>query len=190
MFSWSDVGDAVKNIADEALPLIGVALGGPLGGAAGGLVAEALGLDTNASADQVMQALNTDPNAAVKLKELQTKQTIKLAEYAASTRNTELNTRASIIESVNETIRKQAMGKSWLQRNAHAFCILISVLLMVAVYFVLPLLEIAVPVIPSNAWLFLASVLGVAAYHDGAAKRSAITGKSSGLLDIVSKIRK
>lgn len=61
--NWSDIGNAVGKVA----PILGTALGGPLGGVAGALVASALG--TSNDPDAVNTALASDPAALEKLKE-------------------------------------------------------------------------------------------------------------------------
>lgn len=64
---WSDVGNKLRSVAGTALPVIGTALGGPAGGAAGVLLAKALG--TDATPDAVAAALS--PASLVKLREIE-----------------------------------------------------------------------------------------------------------------------
>ncbi|WP_025324515.1 hypothetical protein [Deferrisoma camini] len=63
--SWKDIGKAVAKTA----PLIGSVLGGPAGGAAGTLIAAAFGVKDEPAA--VAQAIQKDPEAALKLRELE-----------------------------------------------------------------------------------------------------------------------
>ena len=63
--SWKDISETVGKIA----PMLGTVLGGPAGGAVGSLVASALGVSNEP--DEVAKALQTDPDVALKLKELQ-----------------------------------------------------------------------------------------------------------------------
>lgn len=63
--NWKDIGGLVG----KAAPLVGSLLGGPAGGAVGGLVAKALG--TDASPDVVAEAINTDPDALLKVRKLE-----------------------------------------------------------------------------------------------------------------------
>lgn len=74
---WKAVG---RTIARSA-PSLGMALGGPAGGAIGGLVAAALG--TPATPDAVAHAVSADPDAAVKLRELELRHAEVLATLAA-----------------------------------------------------------------------------------------------------------
>jgi len=62
---WLSVG---RKIADVA-PMLGTALGGPAGTILGALVASTLG--TGGSPEAVMNAIVADPDAALKLKELE-----------------------------------------------------------------------------------------------------------------------
>lgn len=61
--NWSDIAGAVG----KAAPILGTALGGPLGGVAGAFIASALG--TSNDADSVHAALTADPAALEKLQE-------------------------------------------------------------------------------------------------------------------------
>jgi hypothetical protein len=60
---WSDIASVVG----KAAPLLGTALGGPLGGVAGALISSVLG--TSNDADSVNTAIAADPTALEKLKE-------------------------------------------------------------------------------------------------------------------------
>lgn len=73
---WSKVKDAVA----KAAPLAGSLLGGPAGGAVGAVIASALGVEATPSA--VQQALQTDPQAAVKLAELESRERITFEQMA------------------------------------------------------------------------------------------------------------
>jgi len=90
---WGDIKDAVASVA----PTLGTALAGPAGGAVGGLLASALGVEQTPEA--VSQAIKADPQAAVKLREVE-----------AGLEKARLESRSSIITA-------EASGESWLQRN-------------------------------------------------------------------------
>ncbi len=62
---WKDIGKGVA----KTLPLIGSVLMGPAGGAAGTLIAAALGVDDEPTA--VAEAIRKDPEAALKLRDLE-----------------------------------------------------------------------------------------------------------------------
>jgi hypothetical protein len=69
---WSDIASVVG----KAAPILGTALGGPLGGVAGALIASALG--TSNDADSVNTALSADPAALEKLKEAEMANQVQL----------------------------------------------------------------------------------------------------------------
>ena len=72
---WKDVGKMVGRIA----PLLGNALGGPVTGGAISLITSALGLEGDAPPDAVMNAINADPESALKLKTVQEENKATLA---------------------------------------------------------------------------------------------------------------
>jgi len=80
--SWKDIGKAVAEYA----PLLGGVIGGPAGAGIGGLVASALGVEDNE--ESIMKAVKSDPQAAVKLRKIETDhesrlQSIKLESFQA-----------------------------------------------------------------------------------------------------------
>ena len=86
---WKDVAGVVG----KAAPILGGILGGPAGAAVGGLVATALG--TDATPDAVSTALLGDPNAAVKLKELEVNSKVQLQQLAVSAEQNRLQSAAA-----------------------------------------------------------------------------------------------
>ena len=73
---WSDVG---KKIISVGAPLLGGALGGPAGAAIGQVIASQFGL-TEASPDKVLEAITADPEARLKLTELEFRHSERLIE--------------------------------------------------------------------------------------------------------------
>jgi len=63
--TWEDVGRAVA----KAAPMLGTVLGGPAGGAIGSIVASAFGVEDDP--DAVAKAIEKDPQAAVKLRQIE-----------------------------------------------------------------------------------------------------------------------
>lgn len=76
--SWSDVSKVVGSVA----PTIGTLLGGPAGAAVGSLVSSALGVNNDQAS--VSAALQNDPDALVKIKELEVNAKVQLQQIAAS----------------------------------------------------------------------------------------------------------
>ena len=77
-FAWQDVGEA----GAKAAPVLGGVLGGPVGaavGAAGSLLGSLFGVE--GTPDAVMQALRKDPDALVKIKELEVQERANLLKW-------------------------------------------------------------------------------------------------------------
>lgn len=75
---WKDIAGVVG----KAAPVVGGLLGGPAGAAVGGLVAAALGTDS--TPDAVSAALVGDPDAIVKVQELQANAKVQLQQLAVT----------------------------------------------------------------------------------------------------------
>lgn len=75
---WKDIAGVVG----KAAPVVGTLLGGPAGAAVGGLVAAALGTDS--TPDAVSAALIGNPDAIVKIQELQTNAKVQLQQLAVT----------------------------------------------------------------------------------------------------------
>lgn len=75
---WSKLGSLVKTAA----PLLGSALGSPLAGMAVSLIANAFGVKSN-DVSELMTAIQNDPNATVKLKEIEAEHEEALAKIAS-----------------------------------------------------------------------------------------------------------
>lgn len=75
---WSDL----KGVVGKAAPIVGTLLGGPAGALVGGLVSAALGTDN--TPDAVSAALIGNPDAIVKIQELQTNAKVQLQQLAVT----------------------------------------------------------------------------------------------------------
>ena len=73
---WSDVSSTLSKLVGTAAPLLGTALGGPLGGTVGNLIASLFGCENKP--DLVAAAIQADPQAALKLKELEINNSLEL----------------------------------------------------------------------------------------------------------------
>lgn len=65
MMKWSDI----KSLIGNAAPLLGAVVGGPAGATVGSMISSALGVDN--TPDAVSAAIKSDPEAFVKLKQLE-----------------------------------------------------------------------------------------------------------------------
>lgn len=103
--SWKDVAGKVGKFA----PLLGTVLGGPAGGAIGGLVAAALGSGNDP--DAISAAIDADPSAEAKLRELEERNRHDLE--SAHIRAAETSVRE-----VNATMRVEASSSDAYVRRA------------------------------------------------------------------------
>ena len=93
MSAWDKIKDVVGSVA----PVAGSLLAGPAGGAVGAMIASALGVDKNP--DSVAKAIRSDPQAAIKLRQIE-----------SQLEQTRLEVRG-------QAVQAEANGESWLQRN-------------------------------------------------------------------------
>lgn len=82
---WSDLGETIAGFA----PLLGSVVGGPAGGAIGSVIASAFGVE--GKPDQIAQAIKNDPNAAVKLRQIEVDNKTELEKIAVQKLSIELN---------------------------------------------------------------------------------------------------
>lgn len=107
--SWADVGKAIAGAA----PVLGSILGGPVGavvGAAGSLVASALGCE--ASPDAVQAALKANPEYALKLKDLEIQEQAQILRWQSEQLQAALSDRMSARERETE-LAKTGHGAAW-----------------------------------------------------------------------------
>lgn len=105
--NWRDVADAVGRSA----PLLGSLLAGPVGGAAGAIVAAALGVDS--TPDAVSKAIAVNPDAAVKLRAIEADERVRLHELAAQVVITEAQAATDNAADVNRTMQAEAASEHW-----------------------------------------------------------------------------
>lgn len=74
---WKQVGNTAIAVG---APLLGGALFGPAGAAVGSIIAGKFGVSPDATPDQVLTAINGDPDAALKLREIETTHVERLQE--------------------------------------------------------------------------------------------------------------
>ena len=92
---WKDIASTVA----KAAPILGTVLGGPVGavaGAAGSLVASMLGCDD--SPEAVSEAISQNPEALLKLKELEAQEQARMLQWKQAQLNAEIADRDSARE--------------------------------------------------------------------------------------------
>jgi len=110
------IWDSIKSTVAGAAPLLGSMLGGPAGGTAGTLIADALGVEEKPEA--IEQALQQDPKAAAKLRqvEIENRTELRRAKIEADTHD---------LATINKTIRAEAASndayvRRW--RPTYGYC--------------------------------------------------------------------
>jgi len=89
---WKDIA----SIVGKSAPMLGTLLGGPAGAAVGGLIASALG--TGSAPDDVAQAMAVNPDAAVKLRQIEADRTVRLQELLEQSAAAELAARTAELQ--------------------------------------------------------------------------------------------
>lgn len=169
---WS----SIKSVVAEASPLLGTLIGGPAGATVGSMIASALGVDNHP--DAVAQALKTDPQAAIKLRQMELDNKVELQKLAVQAESNRLAADTAQIQAVNKTLQTEAMGGDWLQRNHHAIESISAVYMLILIYVVLPLAGKPVPTVPEFAFAMIGAILGVTAWKRGSANIATVTGQT------------
>ena len=86
---WSDLGKTVASAA----PLLGGVVGGPLGAGIGSIKASVFGVENDP--DTISAAIKADPNAAIKLREIELNHKSKLEDIAFKVTQAELADKAN-----------------------------------------------------------------------------------------------
>lgn len=129
---WSDIGKLVA----RAAPVLGTALGGPVGATAGALVASIFGVE--ATPHEVEKAIHSDPEAAIKLRQLE-------MENGRDLRRMALAAQTARLAEINATYRQELGSEDGYVRRARptflyiiAFSVLVEVVLAGLVILVVP----------------------------------------------------
>lgn len=161
---WKDIAGTVG----KAAPILGTLLGGPAGGAVGGLIASVLG--TGGTPDEVSTALAANPDAAVKLKQIEKDRQVELQGLAVQHASAQIAAEAASVQAVNQTMQAETKAEHWPTYSWRPFCGFVFGISFFGIYFVLPLLKMQVPSVPFEAWTALGAVLGVASWFRGKAQ--------------------
>jgi Holin of 3TMs, for gene-transfer release len=104
---WKDVAGAVGKFA----PMLGSLLGGPAGAVIGGVVSSALGTDDKPLS--VSKAIAENPDAALKLAQIEADHRIKWQELAVDQAKAEIALVAQQSGDVNKTMQTEAASEHW-----------------------------------------------------------------------------
>jgi len=108
---WKKLG---QKIIEMGAPVLGTAFLGPAGGSvAGALVAKAFGADATPSATDA--AIMADPDALIKLREVEYKHEERLSEIALDYAKIENERELGVILEINKTMREESKSEHWPQ---------------------------------------------------------------------------
>lgn len=122
---WKDISKMVG----AAAPMLGTLLVGPPGAAIGAMIASGLGV--GATPDEVSQALTVNPDAAVKLKQIEATRQTELQALVVSAEQNRLAADTATIQAVNATMQVEAKAEHWptyTWRPFIGFCVGINTL--------------------------------------------------------------
>ena len=127
--SWKDIGKSVASVA----PTLAGALGGPVGaiaGAAGSLLCSALGVTDE---EQAAKAIATNPEALVKIKELEFTHQARLLEWQTA----QLNADLANITSARQREVELAKSGSYISWSTSLVALIVTVGFFVMLYIVI-----------------------------------------------------
>lgn len=107
--NWSDIKEAVC----KAAPLLGTLLGGPAGGTVGAIISSALGVENSPTA--VEKELVNNPDAIVKLREVEAKRQVDLETLAVDQAKSDMTAAVQNATDVNKTMQVEAQSEHFLQ---------------------------------------------------------------------------
>lgn len=181
MMEWSDVAKKIGSAA----PVLGSLVGGPAGVAVGALVAQALGVAATPGA--ISKALIDDPEALVKMRQIEATQQVELRALLVSAEAHRLAADTAAIQSVNKTMQSEAQADHWPTYSwrpaigfAVAFNVGMSSLVVIGVFAAIvfgvkeaPVALAALPMVLGALAASIATVmpiLGIASYFRGKAQ--------------------
>lgn len=156
---WKDVGESLVKMG---LPILGAALPLPGGAAIGQALASMIGAASDKPSD-ILATLTASSDAVLKAKQFEETHQETLLRIT-----TDAEIRA--IEAVNKTMQAEAAADHWPTYSWRPYNGFVFGSTFFGVYFLLPLLKLPVPVVPTEAWIALGSVLGVASWFRGKAQ--------------------
>ncbi|MFT6986235.1 MAG: hypothetical protein ACJAT7_002058 [Psychromonas sp.] len=118
--------DSIKSLIGNSAPIIGTLIGGPAGTAVGSMVASALGVENTPAA--IEQELRNNPDALVKIKQLESDERIALKKLAFKHAELESDERQLAIVQQNATMQAElasndAYVRRWRPTFGYAVCL-------------------------------------------------------------------
>ena len=127
---WKDI----TSVVGKAAPMLGTLVGGPAGAAIGGIIASVIGSESTPSA--ISEVLARDPEAAVKLAQIEADKSGKLAELVADQARAEIEAAAQAAAAVNATMQAEVASEHWQSyswRPAIGFAVAVDLVAAVVV---------------------------------------------------------
>lgn len=187
--TWKDVGKFLGGAA----PILGTILGGPAGGAVGALIGTALGVESEPS--KVLDALKDNPDAIIKIKELESNERVAFQKMLLESETNRLAEETKQIQAVNQTMQAEAQNsanENWWQKGWRPFNgYVVGLASLAAVLFTCYLFYQAivqkdaaaisnVPALAMAITTILAvpgAAVGITAWHRGVLQREKATGE-------------
>lgn len=164
------------SLLGDSAPLIGTLLGGPAGGAVGSLLSSALGTPNNPEA--VYAKLQGDPSALAKVRELEITHAADLQKLTVEAESNRLAADTQRIQTVNATMRSEIASKRGYWRDMFGyisgacFALEVCAVCYVLVWNAAKTADAATLVSAlTMLWGVPMAVLGITAWHTGAADR-------------------
>lgn len=164
--SWKDIAGAVGSAA----PILGTLIGGPAGGAIGAMVSSALGVPN--TPDDVSKALAVNPDAAVKLAQIESDSKTQLQTLLVQAEQNRLTADTAAINAVNATMQVEDKGEHWPTYFWRPF-IGLSFGAYVNSLWLLPLFKVTPVTLTPELVMAIGGILGVASWFRGKAQASA-----------------
>lgn len=156
--------DWLKAIAPTAATL----LGGPMAGMAVKFLADKLGApaDTADAVTSALAGLAGTPEGRIRLAEIDADLRKHAIDAGLDLERLAVQNAADI----NATMQAETTAEHWPSYSWRPFCGFVFGVTFFGVYFILPLLKLPVPVVPTEAWMSIGAVLGVASWFRGKAQ--------------------
>lgn len=107
--NWSDIKKAVG----KAAPMLGTLVAGPAGGAVGAMISSALGVEN--TPDAVFEEIQKNPEALLKLKEIEAKRQIDLQGLMVDHAKADMVARVQNASDINKTMQAESTSEHWAQ---------------------------------------------------------------------------
>lgn len=147
------------------MPVAASMLGGPVAGIAVKFLADKLGAtaETTDAVTTALAGLNETPEGRIKLAEIDAALRTHAIDAGIDLERLAVQNASDI----NKTMQAETASEHWPSFSWRPYCGFVFGTTFFGVYFVLPLMKIPVPVVPTEAWMAIGAILGVASWFRG-----------------------